>query len=162
MVQAGWGGRDVHPEGLLHRAGPFNVWFQDLGRSLADADTERTGRNTICDGRIALESTLDAGIGQPRDLPKFPRRLLSPRTEEGEDWYGHIFSAYLPLDFLETLTVRFGDTTYWGRESSFVECDGLEEPFAIVSRDSCRLFGEPREEFELITRLQSGWSLARE
>ena len=149
-------------EGLLHCAEPFKVWFQDVDRSLAYAHPERIDKHTVRDGRIALESRLDPGIPQSRDLLEFCRRLLSPQAEEGEEWCGYIFSAYLPLDFGETLTVRFRDTTYWGRESTFVECARFEEPFAIVSHDSYRLFSEPREEFDLILRLKSGWPLARE
>ena len=149
-------------EGLLDCAGPYRVWFQDIDRSIPYADPEEPRKSKVHEGRIALESRLDPGVPQPGDLLELCQKLLSPQAEEGEEWYGYVFSAHLPLDVGETLTIRFRDTTYWGREGSFVEFSRFEEPFALVGHERYRTFHEPREKFELTLRLKSGWPLRPE
>lgn len=149
-------------EGLLECVGPFKVWFQDIDRAIAFADPESSAGYEVLEGHCALESRLDPGIPQPSDLFELWQRLLSPQADEGEGWYGYVFSAKLPLAMGETLAVRFKDTTYWGRNGTFMELARFEEPYALVAHERYRVFGVPREEFDVILRLKSGWPLQEE
>jgi hypothetical protein len=146
-------------EGLLDLQEPFRVWFRDIDRTIAFADTDPGRTYQVRKGRIAIESGLEPEAPQPEDLSELLQLLLCPQPDEGEESYGYIFSAQLPLDVGETLTIRFKDTTHWGREGTFVEFARYQEPFALIAHERFRVFQEPRERFETIIRLQGGWPL---
>ena len=149
-------------EGLLECVEPFKIWFQDIDRTIPFADPESSASHRVLEGHCALESRLDPGITQPSDLLELWQRLLSPQADEGEGWYGYVFSAHLPLQMGETLAVGFRDTTYWGRNGTFVEFARFEEPYALVAHERYRVFGVPPEEFDVILRRKSGWPLQEE
>lgn len=147
-------------EALLECAEQFKVWFQDIEREIPYADPKSTRKHKVQDGRIALASRLEPDIPVPDDLLELCRRLLSPEKERGEQWYGYVFSAHLPLDIGETLEVSFRDTTFWGRDATFVEFARFEEPCALVAHERYEIYGEPFEDFEVSLRLKCGWPLA--
>jgi hypothetical protein len=101
-------------EGLLELEEPILVWFQDIDRSLQWADLVSSDKYRVRKGRIALESRLDPQVPAPQDFLDLCQRLLAPKQEREEEPYGYVFSAYLPLETGENLTVRFKDTTFWG------------------------------------------------
>jgi hypothetical protein len=87
--------------------------------------------------------------------------LLAPKQGSGEDVYGYIFSAYLPLETGENLTVRFRDTTFWGREGTFVEFVRREPPYLLVAQDRVSTLATKSEEFEPMLRLKARWPIDR-
>ena len=156
-------GEDLHTvEGFLELAEPFWVWFQDIDCSVPFAVRDPSSKYQVAKGRIGLESRLDPGIPQPQDLVELCQRLLSPNAEEGQESYGYVFSADLPLEIGETLSVRFKDTTFWGREGTFVEFVRHEPPFVLVAHDRTSIVTTKPEEFELMLRLKSRWPLEQE
>ena len=151
---------DLHAvEGILELAEPFWVWFQDIDCSVSFAVPDPSSKYQVAKGRIALESRLDPGIPQPPDLVELCQRLLSPNAAEGQESYGYVFSAHLPLGMGETLSGRFKDTTFWGREGTFVEFVRHKPPFVLVAHDRISSVTPKPEEFELMLRLKSRWPL---
>ena len=153
-------GEDLHTvEGFLELAEPFWVWFQDIDCSVPFAVPDASSKYRVVRGRVALESRLEPGIPQPEDLLDVCQQLLSPDAEEGQQSYGYVFSARLPLEMGETLSVRFKDTTFWGREGTFVEFVRHEAPFVLVAHERTSSVTPKPEEFELMLRLKSRWPL---
>jgi hypothetical protein len=148
-------------EGILELEEPILVWFQDIDRSIELADPESSGKHRVRKGRIALESRLEPQDAQPKDFLDMCQRLLAPKQGSGEDVYGYIFSAYLPLETGENLTVRFRDTTFWGREGTFVEFVRREPPYLLVAQDRVSTLATKSEEFEPMLRLKARWPIDR-
>jgi len=146
-----------HIEGLLDLKEPFKVWFQDIDRSIAFADPDPSRKHRVKQGRIALESRLEPEVAEPRDLLDFCQRLLCPDAEKGQEWYGYVFSAHLPLEIGENLIVRFKDTTFWGRDGTFVEFVHREPPHILVAQERVTIVATKEEQFELMLRLQCRW-----
>jgi len=152
----------VRVEGLLHLSEPYWIWFQDIDRSVPFASPDDPSRKyRVENGHIALEPRLEPDDPPPEELLELWRRLLCPRAEEGEEWYGYVFSAQLPLDLGETLSVRFKDTTFWGREGTFVEFVRHEPPYLLVAHDRTSTVAAKEKEFELMLRLKCRWPLER-
>ena len=149
-------------EGLLELEEPVLVWFQDIDRSLPLAGPVSPGKYRVRKARIALESRLEPPVVQPRDFLDFCQRLLAPNQELGEEAYGYIFSAHLPLETGDNLTVRFRDTTFWGREGTFVEFVRREPPYLLVAQDRAAILATKAEEFGPMLRLKARWPLGRE
>jgi hypothetical protein len=149
-------------EGILELEEPLLVWFQDIDRSIQLAHPVSSARYRVRKGRIALESRLEPRVAEPRDFLDLCQRLLAPKQEKGEESYGYIFSAYLPLEKGENLTVRFRDTTFWGRDGTFVEFVRREPPYLLVAQDRATTVATKPEEFELMLRLKARWPVERE
>jgi hypothetical protein len=156
-------GEDLHTvEGLLELADPFWVWFQDIDCSFPSEVPDSSRRYHVVRGRIALESRLEPDVPQPEDLLDVCQQLLCPDAEEGQQNYGYAFSARLPLEIGETLSVRFKDTTFWGRDGTFVEFVRHESPFVLVAHERVSVVATKPEEFELMLRLKNRWPLEEE
>ena len=149
-------------EGILELEESLLVWFQDIDRSIEFADPVSSGKYRVREGRIALESRLEPQVAEPGDFLDLCQRLLAPKQERGEEWYGYVFSAHLPLETGESLTVRFKDTTFWGREGTFVEFVRREPPYVLVAQDRAITVATKPEEFELMLRLKARWPVERE
>lgn len=149
----------VSAEGFLELSEPYWIWFQDIDRELPFASSDPSHKYRVKKGRVALEPRLEPDDPQPKDLLRFWQRLFCPKAEEGEEWYGYVFSAHLPLDLGETLTVRFKDTTFWGREGTFVEFVHHQPPYILVAHERTSLVAAKDEEFELMLRLKCRWPL---
>jgi hypothetical protein len=148
-------------EGVLELHEPLNVWFQDIHRSIPLTEPEPSKKYRVRNGRIALESRLEPQATQPGEFLDFCQRLLSPYAERGQEWYGYIFSAHLPLQTGENLTVRFKDTTFWGREGTFVEFVRREPPYTLVAHDRTTTVASKPEEFEGMLRLKARWPVEK-
>jgi hypothetical protein len=148
-------------EGILDLKEPFKVWFQDIDRSLPFAPSDPSEEHQIRKGRASLESRLEPDVEQPADLLDYFQSLLCPDQEQGQEWYGYIFSAHLPLETGESLTVRFKDTTFWGREGTFVEFVRTEPPYVLVAQDRAITVATKPEEFEMMLRLKARWPVGR-
>lgn len=146
-----------HVNGLLELVEPFKVWFQDIDRSIPFADPDPSLKHPVKLGRIALESRLEPEVAQPSGFLDLCLRLFRPDVEKGQEWYGYVFSAHLPLEMGEELTVRFKDTTFWGREGTFVEFVRREPPYVLVAHERLTIVAVKEEEFELMLRLQCRW-----
>lgn len=146
-----------HVEGLLDLEQSFRVWFQDIDRSIPFADPDPSRKHPVEQGRIALEPRLEPEAAEPRDLLDFCQRLLCPDAEKGQEWYGYVFSAHLPLEIGENLIVRFKDTTFWGRDGTFVEFVRCEPPYILVAQDRMTTVATKEEQFKLMLRLQCRW-----
>jgi hypothetical protein len=146
-----------HVQGLLDLAEPFKVWFQDIDRSIPFADPDPSRKHRVKQGGVALESRLEPEAPEPTELLDLCQRLLCPDTEKGEEWYGYVFSAHLPLEMGEDLTVRFKDTTFWGREGTFVEFVRREPPYVLVAQDRRTTIATKDEEFALMLKLHYRW-----
>jgi len=149
-------------EGILELEEPTLVWFHDIDRSIELSDPVSSGRYQVRKGRIALESRLEPPHAEPKDFLDLCQRLLAPSQERGEESYGYIFSAYLPLETGEKLTVRFRDTTFWGREGTFVEFVRREPPYLLVAQDRATVLTTKAEEFGPMLRLKACWPVERE
>jgi hypothetical protein len=148
-------------EGILDLDEPFKVWFQDIHRSLPFAPADSSEEHKVRKGRASLESRLEPDDAQPTGLLDFCQRLLAPVEEKGEEWYGYIFSAHLPLEMGENLTVRFKDTTFWGREGTFVEFVRTDPPYILVAQDRTTTVATKPEEFELMLKLKARWPVGK-
>jgi hypothetical protein len=146
-----------HVEGLLELKEPLRVWFQDIDRSIAFADPDPSRKYPVKQGRIALEARIEPEVPQPGDLLDLCQRLLCPDAERGQEWYGYVFSAHLPLEIGEDLTVRFKDTTFWGRDGTFVEFVRREPPYVLVAQDRVTTVATKEDQFKLMLRLQCRW-----
>jgi hypothetical protein len=149
-------------EGILELEEPLLVWFQDIDRSIELTDPVSSGKYRVRKGRIALEPRLEPQVAEPKDFLDLCQRLLAPKQERGEEWYGYVFSANLPLETGENLTVRFRDTTFWGREGTFVEFVRREPPYILVAQDRATTLATKPEEFEPMLRLKARWPVERE
>jgi hypothetical protein len=149
----------VSVEGFLDLSEPYWIWFQDIDRSVPFASPDPSRKYGVKKGHIALEPRLEPDDPQPEGLLEFWQRLLCPKAEEGQEWYGYVFSAHLPLEMGEPLTVRFKDTTFWGREGTFVELVHHEPPYLLVAHDRKSVVAAKDEEFELMLRLKCRWPL---
>jgi hypothetical protein len=149
-------------EGLLELEEPIMVWFQDIDRSLQLADPVSSGKYRVRKGRITLESRLEPHTPAPQQFLDMCQRLLAPQRERGEESYGYVFSAYLPLETGDSLTMRFKDTTFWGREGTFVEFVRRQPPYLLVAQDRITTLASKTEEFEPMLRLKARWPVGRE
>jgi hypothetical protein len=148
-------------EGLLELEEPILVWFQDIDRSIQLAGPVSSDRYRVRKGRIALESRLEPQGAQPREFLDLCQRLLAPKQEVGEESYGYVFSASLALETGDNLIVRFRDTTFWGREGTFVEFVRREPPYLLVAQDRITTLATRSEEFGPMLRLKARWPVGR-
>ena len=157
------GEEDTHTaEGLLQASEPFWIWFQDIDCPVTFPVPDPSPTYQVRGGRITFESRLEPGVPQPSDLLELCLRLLCPDADRGEEWYGYVFAAQLSLETGEMLTLRFKDTTFWGREGTFVEFVRHEPPFVLVAHERASVVATKPEELELMLRLKAHWPLERE
>jgi hypothetical protein len=154
---------DIHTvEGLLQASEPVWIWFQDIDCSVSFPVPDPSRLYHVRGGRVTFESRLEPGSPQPSELLDVCLRLLTPDADQGEEWYGYVFSAQLSLETGEMLSLRFKDTTFWGREGTFVEFVRHEPPFVLVAHERASVVATKPEEFELMLRLKARWPLERE